>query len=214
LYDYTTASNLYCNLLSSLGWAAVQILGLKGLLLLFDEAETVDASSYYAYQAENGRTFIRALIRTAQSDLELLGPPGATGLGCCGHGPRVPFLYQRPSGLKVVLAFASLDWNHYPYYTYGPTGTLQQRAKIQELDDCPKLPLAALAKEEFRQVFERICELYGRAYGFRGEATTVGGAFGEVSKRASGTRAFVKASVEALDLIRLNAGGWLAQGGS
>ena len=61
LYDYSTAANIYCYLLSSLGWASREVLGLKGLLLVFDEAETVEMN-FYSQQAQNSRNFLRSLI--------------------------------------------------------------------------------------------------------------------------------------------------------
>jgi len=74
LYDYTTAANIYCYLLSGLGWTARTALKLKGLLLLFDEAESLEMS-YYQTQFDRGLNFLKALIRTADNDESLLKPP-------------------------------------------------------------------------------------------------------------------------------------------
>lgn len=191
LYDYSTTANIYCYLLSALGWAAKEILGLKGLLLIFDEAEAVDVF-YYNYQFEKGLNFLKALIRAGDNDESLLGSPYNTGLDYCGVGvgPYIPFLYKQLCGLKLLFAFTPiyiLNWLH-------------------ELQSALKIDLEPLTDIALKDVFEHICLLYDSAYDFLEEDLTIDAVFRRVTTQSGRTRLFVKGSVEALDLIRLSHG--------
>ena len=194
LYDYSTAANIYCYLLSALGWAAREVMGLRGLLLVFDEAETVEIN-YYSYQVERSRNFLRALIRTADNDPGLLKEPRNSGLDYCGVGvgPYIPFLYKSVSGLKPLFAFTSLDWN-YDYYWGAPY--------IPEIEDMPKIELKPLSEKALKQVFEHICLLYDSAYDYLEEDVTIDAIFSKLNQSIQ-TRLFVKGAVELLDIARL-----------
>jgi len=200
LYDYSTAVNVYCHLLSTLGWAAVQILGLKGLLLLFDEAEGIGVYDY-AYQEEKNHLFLKALIRTAASDERLLGSPWKTSLDYCGYASRVPFLHQSPSGLKLLFAFTSLEWNYVHYW-----GQRVGDPRVPELQSATELELEPLSDEALQEVFREICLRYDSAYDFLEGDLTISHIFDHIASRAGRTRLFVKGAVEALDLVRLNHG--------
>jgi len=201
LYDSSTAANIYCYLLSGLGWAATQVLGLQELLLVFDEAETV-SMSYYSYQDEKAKNFLKGLIRTANNDKVLLGKPMESGLTYCkiGVGRNVPFLYKRPSGLKLLFAFTSLDWN----YEYIWDGGYRKIAKIEEMERMPRIDLQPVSDDTLKEVFEHICLLYDSSYDFLEEDLTIDKLFRKVNTQSGRTRLFVKGSVEALDLVRLN----------
>jgi len=203
LYDYSTAANIYCYLLSSLGWTAKQMFGLEGLLLIFDESEIVSMTNY-SYQDENAKNFLRALVRTASSEKRLLKKPMESGLAYCrvGDGPSVPFIYKSPSGLKLLFAFTSLDWN----YKYIFDGSYRRVPIIEEIDRMPRISLKPLSDDALKKVFEHICLLYDSCYKFLEEDITLDKIFRRVNNQSGRTRLFVKASVEALDLIRFNSG--------
>lgn len=194
LYDYSTAANIYCYLLSALGWAAREIMGLKGLLVVFDESETVEIN-YYSYQAGRSRNFLRALIRTANNDPTLLNKPWKSNLDYCkkSTASQVPFLYRPVSGLKLLFAFTSLGWN-YPYYGDDPY--------IPEIEGIPKIKLEPLSEGALREVFEHICLLYDSAYDYLDEDAIIDTMFDKLN-RLKQTRLFVKDAVELLDIARL-----------
>lgn len=190
LYDYSTAANIYCYLLSSLGWAAKEILGLKGLLLVFDEGEALEISDYY--QFEKGLNFLKALIRTAEDDEQLLAKFRNTGLDCCavGAGWYTPFLYRQPSKLKLLFAFT-------------PAVVIEV---TEELESARRIELQPLTDAALKTVFEHICLLYDGAYGFLEDDLMIDMILRRVVTRGGRTRLFVKGAVEALDLARLNHG--------
>ena len=189
LFDFSNAANIYCYLISGLGWAAREALGLKGLLLLFDEAETVGARGH-TYQLQRGRQFITALIRMAANNRRLARHPGITGLPYSRHASDVPFLYRIPCGVRLLFAFTpEVDWY-----------------RISELRRVPLMELQSLSAPALREVFEEICKFYGEAYDLSGDFKP-GGLFPRLrSIRRNHTRTFVKGSVEALDLARFSPG--------
>lgn len=182
LYNYSNTVNIYCYLLSSLGWAAKEVLGLKGLLLSFDEAETI-IINYYNYQLKEGKNFLDALIRIGNNDSNLLNRPNFSNLEycCMGISQKIPFLYKIPSGLKILFAFAiNVNYN------------------------LPKLYLSPLTDRHLKEVFEKVYEYYKNAYNFFDEKLNIDKKLQEIKQEVSGTRLFLKGSVEALDLVRFN----------
>ncbi len=190
LYPYYKAANIYCYLLSALGWVAEKVLGLKGLLLIFDEAENVDRYDNL-YQADKSRNFLKALIRTANNEERLLDAPQYTGLDYCrmGIGPRIPFLYKPSSGLKLLFAWTPVDiLNSFP-----------------ELQAAVRVDLAPLTEKARRELLLHLSLLYRDAYeGFNEDFShdITERIFDQVRAQGDRTRLFVKGSVEALDLIR------------
>jgi hypothetical protein len=178
LYDYGNAANIYCYLLSSLGWAAKRIMGLRGLLIAFDEAETIDTYTY-PYRLKNGLNFLRALIHTANNSLD-----EAPDLSCYSEKPD--FLYREPSGLKIVFAFTCFN------------------SVVSELDDVPKIDLEPLGDDALKEAFEHICHLYSDAYNCPEARLSKDDIFRRMVARKNHLRLFVKGSVEALDLVRFH----------
>jgi len=195
LYDYSTAANLYCNLISTIGWATQNALGLKGLVLLFDEAESI-SMHYYTYQDSKSINFITALMRTAQDRPELLGHPRGSHLEYCkaGHSKNVPFIYKKPTNLKLLFAFTSLQWNFHTYWQDN------SHARVPELADSEKLDLSSLNERDLRKTVRRISEIYLEAYN---EWKCPEDILKKIEGRLPSTRAMVKKTVEVLDLLRV-----------
>ncbi|GIX45973.1 MAG: hypothetical protein KatS3mg131_0184 [Candidatus Tectimicrobiota bacterium] len=152
LYDHSTAANLYCHLLTALGWAVARRLGGKGLLLLFDEAEVVNML-VTRDQLARGENFVKGLVWACQSRPELLQEEGnldgpQTRLRYHGHA-RVRFLYRSPSYTKAILAFT-------------PTPALE----VPYLKALPRMHLEPLPAAVWQSLFEQVVDLYRAAYGF------------------------------------------------
>lgn len=184
---HMTAANVYCFLLSSLGWAAKKVLGLSGLLVIFDEAESVDAfgSQYYWSRANN---FINGLIRTASNDKDLLGLNWRTGLTYSGFASNIPFLYKGRSELKIMFAFTPSG--------YRPSSFQQFPTKWVNLEN--------LTQDALDQIFHEICNIYTLSYpNFTIDHKPSDKISSAINGSTNNVRKFVKASVEALDIIRL-----------
>ncbi len=199
LPDFTTCANVYCNLLSGLGWLCREVLGFKGLLVLVDEVETASAC-LYKFHWQRAQSYFRGLTMTANDDPDLFDDVVAKGkntyvgsttkLIYAGHR-RIPYLYQAPSGLKVVLAT-----------TPGPMrGQYKQwRGEQTVLEIEPVRPKA------LRRLAERINEVYESLYGVSFRPVTVTALVGKLIERfgSSATRTFIKAHVECLDFRRFH----------
>lgn len=186
LHDHQTAANIYTHLLSTFGWASKRVLGLKGLVLIFDEAESMNILD--GYQLEKGMNFFRAIVNTALNNELLLKPPEQIrGLTYGGHSAHVPFLYRPDSGMKLVFAFTRLWWDHY----------------VPELNDAARMSLEPIGSNALRSVQERIADYYQEAYTeFRVPPMPIDDIIKALSFRNGNTRKFVKTCVEVMDIAR------------
>lgn len=186
LYDHGTAANIYCHLLSSLGWASRQI-GLRGLLLIFDEAETLYTRQSYA-AALRSNNFLEALIATSRGDTALLRSPEYSSYDYSAYAPDLPFLYQRPSGMKVLLAF-TFDSHFYS----SPTLSALRRIYLDSLDETA-----------LQCVLEQISTLYAGTYRLNKSTLPLETIREIISLESGTTRRLIKGCVEALDIMRFN----------
>ena len=196
MFDYQNAGNIYCYLLSAFGWAAIELLNLKGLLLVFDEAEAVEFG-YTAYQQQRGLDFLTALLRCEANEPALTDPRGCDDLAhtTMGIGRSVPFAYRLPTGLRLAFAFTSLAWNEQEMWD-GRTAFL-----IPELAPATTLPLEPLSSAAMLQAIAHIEQIYRTAFdGQPGQqldpALLVNG------RGSHNTRSCMKTTVEVLDLLR------------
>jgi hypothetical protein len=194
LYDHTTAANIYCNILSALGMLAVKELDLKGILLMFDEAET-SRTYRYSYEWTRAVNFFNALSMVANDEPELKEERvvkgdhyyygDRTGLIYSGY-VRIPYIFQLPSFLKVAFAFT-------PDYKL----SLSRDYNIYELE------LESLPIHQMEYLYYRFMDIYEKVYqhqipkGYRRRLF-------EMVKNNSyqSTRRFIKAMVESLDFSR------------
>jgi len=204
MYSYQTAANIYCNILSGIGWAARNILGLQGLLILIDEGEGIDKGWYSTYQFDKAENFIKGLILTADSLPNLLEEidelqcsaslPGVktgnlTGLRYCGQKMIVPYLWEEKSHVKIMFSFI-------PYII-----PIVFEKIIQDDHLCSRIPiieLEELSEDHLIELYDKIQRLYEIAYAFPSPNHIID--FLPKDK----TRLFVKSVVEALDVMRFN----------
>jgi hypothetical protein len=197
LWDYTTVANVYCHMLSCIGWLIVKILDLDGFLILFDEVETAK-SVFYRYQLERGLNFFRGLSMVANDEPVLLEERivknltrqgEETGLVYSGHLP-IPYLYRIPSYLKVVFAIT-------PAVLTGAFRRWRSTVPLLELD--------SLGVDDLRRLFDTFVEHYRKVYGIRVDSTDRRQYFRILLQRSgfTSTRMFIKSMVELMDFIRL-----------
>lgn len=180
-------ANIFCYLLSTLGWLVRQKeIGAKGLLLMFDEAESLD-QSYTSTAIDRSYNFLNALIATANSEPTLLNKPTTSSrFDYAAHADTVPFLYERNSGLKTLLTFTSHEYGQYS----------------DDLMKLPKLYLEPLSPQVLNRVFEQICTLYAEVFDITEQQSKFDQLREIVIDEYEPTRLAVKKYIEALDLVR------------
>lgn len=182
-----TPANIYCYLLSTLGWITQHpLIGSQGLLLIFDEAESLHARQTQT-SFDRSYNFLKALLATARGDEKLLQHPAQSGFDYSAYAETTPFLYRQPSGLKVLLAFTDEDFYYYP-----------------GLKRLPKLPLEPLQSDALNRIFDSICSLYSEVYSISPQALRIDEIRDFVTDGYGSTRQIVKSYIEALDLMRFH----------
>ncbi len=191
LYDFSTAADLYCNILSGLSWMARK-LGMKGLVLLVDEAETVTHLWDIMYLAKSVN-FMDGLVRTAQNDADL---KRINDRMVHNRVRAVPYIYRDPS---LLLVFATTP-DPYDYAYIKLANRIKHRVELEPLED-----------KALYDAFSTMVMIYRRAYpDFTVSDLDQKRLLREASRRnIEGVRAFIKFSVEALDVTRLRAQGVL-----
>lgn len=191
LYDFSTAADLYCNILSGLSWMAREV-GMKGLVLLVDEAETVTHLWDIMYLAKSVN-FMDGLVRTAQNDPDL---KRINDRMVHNRVRPVPYIYRDPS---LLLVFATTP-SPYDYAYIKLANRIKHRVELEPLED-----------KALYDAFSTMVMIYRRAYpGFTVSDLDQKKLLREASRRnIEGVRAFIKFSIEALDVTRLRAQGVL-----
>jgi hypothetical protein len=204
-YDSQVSANIYCNIISGLGWAAKNILGYKGLLILFDEAESLDRNWYSHYQFEKAENMLRGLIMIADNEercrLEEItrSPAGGsrsaglfgeeTGLCYCGQkNHQFPYLWNTRSEIKIIFSFVPGMIDSMPYHS----------PLYDRFSHIPSISLDSLKEDDFIELYQKILCIYADAYSDKPRADV----YHLLPKKK--TRMFVKATVEAFDLMRLH----------
>jgi hypothetical protein len=184
LYDFSTAADLYCNILSGLSWIARQ-LGMKGFVLLIDEAETVTHLWDIMYLTKSVN-FMDGLVRTAQNDPDL---KRVSERMIHNKVKPVPYIYRDSN---ILLLFATTP-SPYDYAYIKLANRIKHRIELEPLSD------RALV-----DAFSTMVMVYRRAYPkFSLSDLDQKMLLREASKRnIEGIRTFIKYSVEALDAKR------------
>ncbi len=188
LYDFSTAADFYCHILSGLSWMARQ-LGLQGLVLLVDEAETVTHLWDVIYLTK-GINFMEGLIRTAQADSTLRR---LNAHMIHNQVKPVPYIYRNPTILLVLATTPS--FSDYAY--------LRLVNRINH-----RIELAPLKENSLLDLFATLVNVYTRAYpAFDISVSEQKRIFrAALDRSGSGVRFFIKYCVESLDIVRTQGG--------
>ncbi|RZN35439.1 MAG: hypothetical protein EF813_08920 [Methanosarcinales archaeon] len=195
MYNYSTCGNIYCYILSGISWAAKNILGLEGLLILFDEAESAHSFWHTTYQNNKSWNFLKGLALTSNDDSVSLKEVSTnkfykhqlykgwwgyhSDLQYCGH-LRLPFTWRIPCNLKILFAFTPDD----------------EMFEIEPLKSTRKFEIEPISAEYYENISEKIITVYNQAYDFQADPHVLE----HIPK--DNTRKFTKGLVEALDLTR------------
>lgn len=191
LYDFSTAADFYCNIISGISYISRQ-LGLRGLVLLIDEAETVTHLWDIIYLTKSVN-FMDGLVRTAQNDPDL---KRVSDRMIHNQVKPVPYIYRDPS---MLLVFATTP-SPYDYAYIKLANRIKHRIELEPLSD-----------KALVDAFSSMVMIYHRAYpGFELSELEQKRVLRDASRRnVEGIRLFIKFSVEALDVARLRARGIL-----
>ncbi|MEE9610052.1 MAG: hypothetical protein V3W19_02315, partial [Desulfatiglandales bacterium] len=196
LWDFTTVANIYCHILSCLGWLMVKVFDLNGFLILFDEVETTK-SFLYKYHFLRGLNFFRGLSMVANDEPVLLEEDiikdvarmgKETGLVYSGHFP-IPYQYRIPSYIKVVFAITP--------------AVLTSEFRLWR-KTVPLLELDSLGVDDMARLFDRFFRHYEKVYGVYVTPAEKRRYFQILLNRCgyTSTRTFIKAMVELVDFMR------------
>ncbi len=144
LYDFATAADFYCYLISGISYIGRE-LGFSGLLLLLDEAESVthfwDVAAF-----QRGMNFLDGLVKTSLNYPELK----RINRNYLHNGMRpTPYIYK-DSYILLVIATTPLP-NEYTY--------LRLKNVIRKL-----LTLAPLKEDAMKECFYNLLAIYKAAY--------------------------------------------------
>lgn len=191
LHTNMKTANIYTYLLSSIASiAAHPNLGCRGLLVAFDEAESIDTRQTPT-EFERGINFVNALIATSEGN-PALTKAGGNFKGNYRLDPSklssdIPFLYAMPSRLKVLFALTEED-------------TLRRSMWLQTVQHVQVRPLG---HEERYDLRKKITDLYLAGYQMGPEEIDWSKPLPTIAKMNDLTRYFVKGAVEILDLSRI-----------
>lgn len=188
LYDFSTAADFYCNILSGLSRVG-RATGLMGLVLLIDEAETVTRLWDIIYLTKSVN-FMEGLVRMAQADPELRS---ISRRMIHNRVRPVPYVYGNPT---VLLALATTP-SPYDYAYLKLANRVERRLELKPLED-----------KALVDAFATLLMIYRRAYpGFDPEETLQKQLFRAAVRRSvEGVRVFIKFCTEGLDIARSGRG--------
>ncbi len=199
LYDHRTAANIYCNLLSALSVAMVEFMGLKGLLILVDEAEVIRAQRYQ-YQVEGALNLMRGLAMVSNDDPVFLEEKvvrieGAykgkeTGLMYSGFMPGVRYIHQVPTYMKIAYALTPTEVPGFH--------KMRQQMPVIHLSSLKRSDIEAL----FRQLVNTYKEVYDLVLDKQWQNRLLLEALDLFDPGVHPLRLLVKSLVEAMDIMR------------
>lgn len=195
LYDNATSANIYCSILSSIGELCTRI-GLKGFLILFDEAENINLSWIYRSQFLKGENFFLGLCLTSLGSDLLNEEPSVDYSSGFWRGKKsgllysakqhIPYFSSNASVMKIIFAFANVPFSagflaksHASQLHIQP---LHDQTKIEILNAVYSYYTSAYPEFAYDRVSEMIPDII-RSYG-------------------GNTRLMIKSFIEALDILR------------
>ncbi|MHA1274944.1 MAG: ATP-binding protein [Promethearchaeota archaeon] len=202
IYTYATAANIFCYILSGIGYALKEVLNYKGLVLLFDEAENIDPYWYTSYQREKGWNFLKGLILMANNSDFLLNEninqiisKNEITIEHWGEKSELQYYYRRPlrylyaipCGIKLIFAF-----------TYN-----KALFNMNLFKNLKKFRLESLDKDALEKIALKISELYKLAYNLK-NLIPLNFSFLNETLNLDSVRMYIKGVVEYLDLKRFN----------
>lgn len=204
LHEDQNTANIYCSIISGLGWISKNILGLSGFLILVDEAESVDRHNFPPAQFEKARSMLSGMIMVSNNDVDLrtecpqrlinkINPSGLfgkkTGLQYSKreYSPS-PYIWGDFSNVKLLFSFIP--------HLYDDIVSSPHFSHVFQNIDC--IEIESIKSEDYQELYQKITSIYKQAYAFSPPTSIY--RYIPTDK----TRIFVKGVVEGLDLLRFN----------
>ena len=183
LRDYGTVADNYCYMLSGIG-NMVGLIGLKGFVILIDEGEKFFDPLLISHK-QNALNFLTGLTYTSINKKSLSKSCRKFNLFHSSTATKTPFIYESPSNIFLVVAFTDISESLKSEYEEN----IIQLSKFKDGD--------------MKQLFEELVDLYQKAYCFRLNTEHKSDVLKKImNKNEFNLRGFVKATIEALDLLR------------
>lgn len=185
LYDFSTAADFYCYIITGLS-AIVKMMGLDGLVLIFDEVETLTHIWNYN-EYIRGLNFLEGLIRSIGNDPELSRIDSKL---VHNRVRPTPYIYGDPA---IVAVFAMT-----PIHGFRGIDNIIEMIR-------GRFYLRRFSKSELEALFQSLYKVYQTAYpDFSVKQARKENVFNAAMKTGSGElREFIKFSIEAFDWLRL-----------
>ena len=209
IQPYQTSASIICNILSSIGSMAASIkddseYNFKGLILIFDEGESIDSPAYLSKQRDGGINFIKGLTAISNDDSILMSESiskkenfydskyrgGKTNLIYSGIHKDTRFCDQKENHTKCLFAFVEGE---------------SEVIDILEEKGVEKIVLNDFTNNEKDQLINKILDIYKKAYDYEiNDIEKFKNIIKNKLKNSNNTRSIIKITVEAIDLIRIN----------
>ena len=217
IQDYQTSASIVCNILSSIGHIAATMSSsknnFKGLILIFDEGETIDSPGYQRKQRDSGKNFIKGLTEISNNNKDLLSEEMISTIGPGGKsiGSQTNLMYSRVR-MHENERFSNHEENHVKCLFAFVEGQ-SEVIDILEKQGVEKIILENFSDDERYELINKVIEIYKKAHGY--EVKDVERLKNIIIKKLDeitddpNTRSIIKTTVDALEIIteaEINAG--------
>ena len=204
IHEYQTSASVICNILSSLGNMAASMNNsknsFKGLILIFDEGETIDSPAYLSQQRTSGINFIRGLTEISNNNEELLREDiSRNSYDGKYFGNKTNLVY---SGMHKDTRFTNHKENHVKCLFAFVEGE-SEVIDILEQHKVKKIVLNDFTSDEKNKLIYKIIEIYKKAYDYEVKnIEKLKNILIKKLEKSNNTRSVIKITMEALDLIK------------
>ncbi len=207
IHPFQTSASIISNILSSIGSMAASLkddseYSFKGLILIFDEGESIDSPAYLSKQRDGGINFIKGLAEISNNNEDLLSERrnerdqhgyyrgSKTNLMYSGMDKNTRFCNQKENHIKCLFAFVEGE---------------SEVIDILEKQGVEKIVLNDFTNDEKDQLIYKILEIYKKAYAYEiNDIEKFKNIIMNKLQNSNNTRSIIKITVEAIDLIRAN----------
>ena len=206
IQPYQTSASIICNILSSIGNMAASMNGFeysfKGLILIFDEGETIDSPAYLSKQRDSGINLIKGLTEISNNNEDLLSETHhKKGYDGKRYGRKTNLMY---SGMPMHrdTRFSNHKENHVKCLFAFVEGE-SEVINILEKHKVGKIVLKDFTSDEKNKLIYKIIEIYKKAYNY--EVKNIEKLKNMLIKKlenSDNVRSIIKITMEAIELIK------------